>query len=65
LICNTKAVPHSKWHEVCANAFVDLVFLFDDEHRVLSGGKLFLGGDSTTDILDCLNENLAWKTSNF
>jgi hypothetical protein len=57
MICNKKAVPHSKWHEVSANAFVDLVFLFDDVHRVLSGDKVFLGSDSTTDPMYCLYEN--------
>lgn len=37
--CNTR-YPHAKWHEISANAFVDLFYLMDDVKRVLSGKTL-------------------------
>jgi len=43
--------PHSKWHEVSANALVDVMFLGDSTARVIGGEELKLVGEN--ELLDC------------
>lgn len=56
-VCNSRNA-HSKWHEMSANFFVDLLFLVDDAFLLLSGKKIGLDEVSENEeLMQCMVEN--------
>ena len=55
--CNSRNA-HSKWHELSANALVDVVFVADDVFRIVSGESLQLDElQQESELLHCFEEN--------
>ena len=61
--CNAEQ-PHSKWHEVSANALVDLIFFADNLIKEIRGEKKVVsyGRSDSKGLFDCLDEDGAFES---